>query len=86
MSVASYYEDNGELTSYCTAFGTPQEAADWLESDWNDQADAFGGKKLTKKAKQEFLRGLTKDIGISDMVSPENWGAWFTWHAIRTEI
>ena len=88
VSVASYYEDSGELTSHCAAFATPEEAADWFETDWNEQADCYGGKKMTKKAKKEFLADLKdeKQDGIAEASCPENWGGWFEWKGIRTEI
>lgn len=86
VSVASYYEDSGELTSHCGVFGSAGEAADWFEADWNDQAAAYGGKKLAWKAKKAFLDGLKGRDGVADASSPDSWGGWFVWKGTRTEI
>jgi hypothetical protein len=86
VSVASYYEDNGELTSYCDVFGSAEEAADWFEADWNDQAEHYGGKKLGKAAKEKFLKSLQGRDGIAEAESPPAWGAWFKWHAVRKTV
>ena len=89
VSVASFYENDGELTSHCNAFSTPEKAADWFETDWNCQADCYHGKKLSKKAKKAFLDALkdeTKDC-IAEAESPAGWGDdWFKWKGVRTEI
>ena len=86
VSVASYYGDGGELTSICDAFGSAEEAADWFERDWNDQAAAYGGKKLGKAAKEKFLKTLQDRDGIADAENPPDWGAWFKWHAVRKTV
>lgn len=86
VSVASYYEDSGELTSHCGVFGSAGEAADWFERDWNDQAAHYGGRKLAWKAKKAFLDGLKGRDGVADASSPDSWGGWFRWKGIRTEI
>jgi len=86
VSVASFYEDSGELTSYCDAFASPEEAADWFETDWNAQAEQLGGKKLTKKAKKAFLGELKGAAGIADAESPDKWGPWFKWHGVRKSL
>ena len=86
VSVASYYEDNGELTSYCDVFGSAEKAADWFEADWNDQAEHYGGKKLGKSAKEKFLKSLQDRDGIADAENPQDWGAWFKWHAVRKTV
>lgn len=83
VSVASFYEDSGELTCHCDVFGTPEEAADWFEKDWNDQADCYGGRKLTKKAKKIFLKSLTGKDGVAEQGSPATWGPWFQWKGVR---
>lgn len=86
VSVASFYEDSGELTSYCDAFASPEKAADWFETDWNAQAAQLGGKKLTKKARKAFLDALKGADGIADAESPTKWGPWFKWHGVRAEL
>ena len=86
VSVASYYEDSGELTSHCAAFSTPEKAADWFETDWNDQAAFYDGKKLTRKAKKAFLDSLKGEAGVAEASGPDEWGAWFKWKGVRTEI
>ena len=86
VSVASFYEDSGELTSHCDVFGSAVEAADWFEGDWNDQAAHYGGKKLGKKAKEKFLKSLQDRDGIADAENPPGWGAWFKWHAVRKTV
>lgn len=89
VSVASFYENDGALTSHCDAFATPEEAADWFEYDWNWQAGCYNGKKLTKKAKKAFISALKdekKDF-IAEAESPADWGdCWFKWKGVRTEI
>ena len=91
VSVASFYGNDGELTTHCAAFSTPEEAADWFETDWNWQGRFTGkdGKKLTKKAKKAFLAALTdeKKDCIAEAESPADWGdCWFKWKGVRTEI
>jgi hypothetical protein len=89
VSVASFYENSGELTTHCAAFATPEKAADWFETDWNDQATYYGGRKLTKKARKAFLASLTdeKHGCIAEAESPATWGdCWFKWKGVRTEI
>jgi hypothetical protein len=89
VSVASFYEAEGELTSHCAAFRTPGEAADWFEEDWNYQADCYGGRKLSKKAKKAFLDALEdeKHDCIAEAESPDSWGGCrFVWKGVRTEI
>lgn len=89
VSVASFYENSGELTTHCAAFSTPEKAADWFETDWNDQSAYYGGRKLTKKAKKAFLAALKdeKKDCIAEAESPATWGdCWFRWKGIRTEI
>ena len=86
VSVASYYGDGGKLTSLCDVFGSAGEAADWFEADWNDQAAAYGGRKLGKAAKEKFLKSLQDRDGIADAENPQDWGAWFKWHAVRKTV
>jgi hypothetical protein len=86
VSVASYYEDNGTLTTHCAVFSTPEKAADWFETDWNDQAGYYGGRKLAKKAKKAFLDSLKGKDGVAEASGPDEWGAWFKWKGVRTEI
>lgn len=86
VSVASYYEDSGELTSHCAAFDTPEKAADWFETDWNEQAGFYGGRKLTKKAKAGFLASLKGKDGVAEAASPDGWGPWFQWKGVRNEL
>ena len=86
VSVASFYEDSGELTSYCDAFDSAEKAADWFEGDWNDQAEMHGGRKLGKGEKEKFLKSLQGGSGIADAANPPAWGAWFKWHAARKEL
>jgi len=83
VSVASFYEDSGELTCHCDVFKTPEEAADWFEEDWNTQADYYGYTKLTKKAKKKFLKSLTDKGGVAEEESPKSWGPWFKWKGVR---
>lgn len=89
VSVASFYENDGELTSHCAAFATPEKAADWFETDWNWQAGCHHGRKLAKKAKKAFLDALKdekKDF-IAEAESPADWGGCrFKWKGVRTEI
>ena len=87
VSVASFCENSGELASHCAAFATPEKAADWFETDWNDQAAYYGGRKLTEKAKKAFLDALKGKDGVAEAESPAGWGdCWFKWKGIRTEI
>lgn len=86
VSVASFYEDSGELTTHCATAATPERAADWFETDWNDQAALYGGRKLTRKAKKAFLAALKDKTGVAEASSPDTWGAWFKWKGIRAEI
>jgi len=86
VSVASYYEDSGELTCHCDVVSTPEEAADWFEKDWNEQAGNYGYAKLTKKAKKKFLKSLTDRGGVAEYESPANWGAWFKWKGVRRNL
>ena len=86
VSVASFYEDSGELTCHCDVFNTPEEAADWFEGDWNEQAKSYGYTKLTKKAKKKFLKSLTDKGGVAEEESPKIWGPWFKWKGVRKNL
>lgn len=89
VSVASYYGDDGELTSHCDVFGSAEEAADWFEADWNWQAGVYGGRKLARKAKRAFLDALEdeKHDFVAEAESPDTWGGCrFKWKGVRTEI
>ena len=86
VSVASYYEDNNELTSHCAAFFTPEEALDWFETDWNEQALMYGqGEELTKEMKADFISLLTGESGVAEVNSPSDWGVKFQWKGVREE-
>ena len=84
-SVASFDEDNGELTAYCCPCLTAEDAVEWVRTDWNDQANLWNGKKFTKAQAKKLLAEL-KDNGYADLDGPAEWGVWHRWRIESKEV
>lgn len=83
-SVATYDGDSGDLTSFCAPFRTAKDAVAWVKTDWNEQAGACGGKKMTPAQEKKLLADLDKD-GFADLESPAKWCLWHQWKIVRSE-
>lgn len=83
-SVATYDEASGELTSFCAPCRTAKDAVAWVKTDWNDQAAASEGKKMTSAQEKKLLAELEKN-GFADLESPAEWPAWHVWKIVRKE-
>jgi len=84
-SVATYDKNGGMLTTFCKPFLTADAAVDWVEVDWNDQADVDDGDHLDATQRKRLMADLKK-YGFADLECPSEWPEWHVWKLVRTEI
>ncbi len=84
-SVATFDANSDMLTTFCQPFTTAEAAVDWVEGDWNDQADVAEGEYLDATQRKRLMADLEKD-GFADLECPSDWPEWHVWKIVRTTI